>query len=69
MVAYFVAIQYIQHVVIGYFVRDKGAVIKYENNFMVWLYYEVILFYANILAQCLFLFISRIFISELSKKR
>ena len=61
MVAYFVAIQYIQHVVIGYFVLDKGAVIKYENNFMVWLYYEVILFYANILAQCLFLFISRIF--------
>lgn len=59
MVSYFVVIQYLQYVVINFYKKNGGNTISYENKYFVWLLYEVVLFYANIFSQILFILISR----------
>ena len=61
MIAYFVVIQYCQFEVIDFYIHNGGSYVPYAYNYMVWLLYEVVLFYINIISQIIFLFLSRLF--------
>ena len=77
MVSYFLVIQYVQFVVINFYMQNQGQPVAHEDKNIVWLLYEIVLFYANIFSQMLFIFISRVysfmtlkekFITNFSKK-
>ena len=62
MAVYFGAVQAVQYKVIDYVIWETKSTkeMGVEANFVIWLLYEVILFYSNIFGQTLFLFITRI---------
>ena len=69
MVSYFLVIQYVQFVVINFYMQNQGQPVAHEDKNIVWLLYEIVLFYANIFSQMLFIFISRVYSFKTLKEK